>query len=591
MNIFYRSQILFFLLLTTISFGQEQNLFQTLDSLKRVENYRAIIQYRHTIDNIPKTKVSKGNYQLALAEAYNNFNQADSAFLYYKKALKSFTLHRKQEKIAKTNYEIYALLDSQKNLKSDKEIYLNNLITYAQEQNSTKWLGTIANQKAIAFHYAHELDSAKHFYNKALIHFKKMDSTQIQIGILSNLGSISSKIYKNQDSAIFYTQSALKLFDQDTSKNKNLNYRFAFYNNLGNYYRRAKNYPKALEYYTKAENMDLSKQAHSNYLTLYQNLDSTYIELNDFKNAHKYFSKSDSIQQVINLKDQNASITEVEARYENEKLRADNLEAEAARKRNRNFLILTIVLLVSGTVVAVLFQKNTRRKQKLAENEKELQTQKLATVLKEQELRAIDAMIEGQEKERLRIANDLHDDLGGLMANVKLHFNSLNGHQNQELFERTNTLIDEAYNKVRSIAHAKNSGVIAKQGLLKAVQQMADKISYANKICIEVIDYGLENRLENSLELTIFRIIQELTTNVIKHAEANEITIHLTNHDDSLNIMVEDNGKGFNPNKITLKSDGMGLGSIDKRVDHLHGSMAIESEPQKGTTIIIDIPL
>ncbi|WP_053992157.1 sensor histidine kinase [Mangrovimonas sp. TPBH4] len=591
MNKIFSSTTLLFLLLTALCFGQEQNLLHTLDSLKKNENYEAIIQYRKTIDNIPSKSPAKGSYQLALAKAYNNSNKEDSAFLYFKKALKSFTLHQQEERIAETNYEIYSLLDSQKNLESNKEMYLNNLIEYAQEHKSDKWLGAIANQKAISFHNAQEVDSAKHYYNKALSYFRDMDSTKIQIGILSNLAAIHGKVYKDQDSAIIITKAALKLLDQDPTGKKNLNYRFAFCNNLGNYYRRAENYPKALEYYRMAENMDLSKQAHKYYLTLYKNIDSTYVELNDFKNAHKYFSKSDSIEKVINLKDQNASITEVEARYENEKLRADNLEAEAARKRNRNLSILATVLLISVAIVSFLIQKNTRRKQKLAENEKELQTQKLATVLKEQELKAIDAMIEGQEKERLRIANDLHDDLGGLMANVKLHFNSLNGHQNQELFERTNTLIDEAYNKVRSIAHAKNSGVIAKQGLLKAVQQMADKISYANKISIEVIDHGLENRLENSLELTIFRIIQELTTNVIKHAEASEITIHLTNHDDSLNIMVEDNGKGFNPTKITSKSDGMGLGSIDKRVDHLHGSMAIESEPKKGTTIIIDIPL
>ena len=200
-------------------------------------------------------------------------------------------------------------------------------------------------------------------------------------------------------------------------------------------------------------------------------------------------------------------------------------------------------------------------------------------------------MIEGQEKERQRIANDLHDDLGGLMATVKLHFNALKDKKSPELFNKTNELIDEAYDKVRSVAHAKNSGVIAKQGLLSAVTNMAEKISSSNKIAIEVHDHGLENRLENSLELTIFRIIQELITNTIKHAEATKASIHLTHHEDSLNIMVEDNGKGFNPSQITKTNKGMGISSIDKRIEHLNGTMTIESEPDKGTTTIIDIPL
>jgi signal transduction histidine kinase len=200
-------------------------------------------------------------------------------------------------------------------------------------------------------------------------------------------------------------------------------------------------------------------------------------------------------------------------------------------------------------------------------------------------------MIEGQEKERQRIANDLHDDLGSLIANVKLHFNALQVKENPGLFDKTNLLIEEAYQKVRTVAHAKNSGVIAKQGLLIAVQNMADKISTANKIQIEVIDHGLEERLENNLELSIFRMIQELTTNVIKHAHATEATLHLTHHEDSLNIMVEDNGVGFNPSQVTKTNAGMGISSIDKRVSHLGGSMTIESEPNKGTTVIIDIPI
>jgi two-component system sensor histidine kinase DegS len=200
-------------------------------------------------------------------------------------------------------------------------------------------------------------------------------------------------------------------------------------------------------------------------------------------------------------------------------------------------------------------------------------------------------MIEGQEKERQRIANELHDDLGGLMATVKLHFNALKEKQTPELYTKTNELIDEAYNKVRTVAHAKNSGVIAKQGLLKAINEMADKVSASNKIMIHVVDHGLENRLENSLELTLFRITQELITNIIKHAEATEATIHITNHEDSLNLMVEDNGKGFNPSQITKTNKGMGISSIDKRVEYLNGTMTIESDENQGTTIIIDIPI
>ena len=130
---------------------------------------------------------------------------------------------------------------------------------------------------------------------------------------------------------------------------------------------------------------------------------------------------------------------------------------------------------------------------------------------------------------------------------------------------------------------------MAKKGLLKALNDMAKTVSASNQLQVDIFDHGLNERLENSLELTIFRIVQELITNVIKHAEATEASIHITNHEESLNIIVEDNGKGFNTKNITKKS-GMGIHSIDKRIENLGGNVTIESELNKGTTVIIDIP-
>jgi len=314
---------------------------------------------------------------------------------------------------------------------------------------------------------------------------------------------------------------------------------------------------------------------------------------NDFKSAFNELVQYRITQDTLKEARFGDLLSELETKYETEKKEKENIQLqidiESEKRNKRNVWLMLIGILFIGSISFYVIQKSTKRKQKLAEQEKELETQKLATVLKEQELTAIDAMIEGQEKERQRIANELHDDLGGLMATVKLHFNALMDKKSPELFEKTNHLIDEAYEKVRTVAHAKNSGVIAKQGLLKAIQDMATKVSGSNKTAIDVVDYGLENRLENSLELTIFRIIQELITNVIKHAEASEATIHITNHEDSLNIMVEDNGHGFYT-KDLRKSSGMGIHSIDKRIENLGGTVTIESEINKGTTVIIDIP-
>lgn len=310
--------------------------------------------------------------------------------------------------------------------------------------------------------------------------------------------------------------------------------------------------------------------------------------------AYHYLRKSVDIEYQLGYKNNTLESSILTVQNQTDKLKLDKLELDAQNRKNRNWATALGLLLAVGTAIGFLINSNTKRKQLLAEQQKTLQEQKVVTLLKEQELTTIDAMIEGQEKERQRIANDLHDDLGGLMATVKLHFDSLHSKvkdDTDELYKKTNTLIDEAYRKIRAIAHAKNSGVIAKQGLLKAVEQMATKVSSANNITIEVKDFGLDNRMENSLELTLFRIIQELIANIIKHAQATRAHIHLTNHGDTLNILVEDNGVGFKDPKIIVNSEGMGLKSIDKRVAHLEGTLHIESEPGKGATVIIDIPI
>ena len=293
----------------------------------------------------------------------------------------------------------------------------------------------------------------------------------------------------------------------------------------------------------------------------------------------------------INFRDNSLEISRLQVELETEKKANDLLLEKQEKKR---ILVLTVGLLVALVIlllIAYLILNNSRKRRKLAEKERELEKERVANLLKDQELASIDAMIAGQEKERSRIAGELHDDLGALMTNVRMHFESLKSSQAPELFDKTDALLHEAYQKVRSIAHAKNSGVIANQGLLKAVKDLAKKVSQLNALEIQVVHHGMTNRLENSLELSIFRIIQELITNIIKHAQATTATIHVINHGDSLNIMVEDDGLGFDPKHISLRSQGMGISSIDKRVNHLDGSLTIESAPGEGATIIIDIPL
>ena len=575
---------------TCFCYSQNYDFKKIESYIDEYENDSALV-FLKQIKSEKLTDFDLGKKNYFLGKAYMQNDNSDSAYIKTLLAKKTFKEINAFRDVALCNISILQILSHQNEIDLNTRPIIKELQDYAKTNDEYLIKRTIYYNLASFYMDENKGQLAKDYFDKYIeVASQNNDSLYVAYGLM-NKGVVFNEYIKNPDSALFYFQKPMPYFLQK-SDNMTILYN---YNNQGKAYYNLKAYDRAIKYYNKADSIRISLSISAPELIHYKNLYEAYKEKKDYKNFSKYLELYGRLKDSINRLDQNKAIIDAKEKYETEKKEKENIKLQTnldnQQRKQRNLWFASISILLFGSIIFYLIQKNTKRKQKLAEQEKALETQKLATVLKEQELNAIDAMIEGQEKERQRIANDLHDDLGGLMATVKLHFNALKEKQTPELYTKTNQLIDEAYDKVRTVAHAKNSGVIAKQGLLKAVTQMADNISVANKIKIDVIDHGLENRLENSLELTIFRIIQELITNVIKHAEASEVSIHITNHDDSLNLMVEDNGKGFNPSQVTKTNKGMGISSIDKRVSHLEGTMTIESEKQQGTTIIIDIPL
>lgn len=370
--------------------------------------------------------------------------------------------------------------------------------------------------------------------------------------------------------------------------------KFRTYLRLSEINRRNGEFDGALNFVNLASNYIDKSDSTRALFNIHGYLSNIYRDKKNYKLAYENLNLSNDYKYKLDYEQNTLEIARLNVLYQTQEKELALLKEREKVRDTRNMLGGSVLLIVFISITYYLVQKNTKRKQLLAESEKDLERQRVVSLLKEQELVSIDAMIAGQEKERQRLANELHDDLGGLLASIKLHFHTLLDNEDTESnkkFEKTDSLINEAYDKVRAIAHAKNSGVIAKEGFLRSLEEMADKVSIANNLTVTVIEHGLDERLENSIELSLFRIIQELITNVIRHSNATEANIHLTKHDDTLNIMVEDNGDGFDSSGITLKSGGMGIRSIDKRVAFLNGTMNIESEVGQGTTVIIEIPL
>ncbi|MEX0288118.1 MAG: sensor histidine kinase [Flavobacteriaceae bacterium] len=395
------------------------------------------------------------------------------------------------------------------------------------------------------------------------------------------------------DSAkVYYSRNIALIKDEPY-----LNYKkFASFLKLSNIYNLEGNYREAIETVKQSyENIGEGSDTLRNYYYSQKYLSDYYRNIKKPDSAYYYLKNANDIASKLDYRSNSIEISQlyVQLQTEEKERRNVTLAADIARskKENRYLLIGASLLLLLGGFIAFLLQKNTSKKRKLAEQERLIEKQKVETLLREQELVSIDAMIAGQEKERQRVANELHDDLGSLMATVKLHFDNVKKNNNDKALSNAQELLEEAYQKIRGMAHSKNSGVMANQGLVPAVQKMATTLSDTNAIDVTVADYGMEERLENSLELTIFRMIQELVANIIKHAEASKANIQFTQHEDNLNIIVEDNGKGFTRAHNGTKMMGMGLTNIEKRIEHLEGNFTVDSIPGKGTSVLIDIPI
>ncbi len=421
------------------------------------------------------------------------------------------------------------------------------------------------------------------------IHLKEISKESRLIPRIYYEKAVNLQMRKIMDSAATYFESA---FDAAGTYPFLQNIRFTSKIKLSDIEYQQKNYQRALDLINQAKDYyDRSDTIRSNlflsrYSALYyaglQKYDSAYF---NFKKSTEAEYKLDYRRNTLEINGLNVVLQTQQKELENNKL-----------KQNRIWFYVAMSILGLLLLLSYLSYKNIGAKKKIVEKEKEVQAQKMEKLLKEQELLGIDAMIEGQEKERRRIANDLHDNLGSILATLKMRFQHLRmkgaagGNEQKLQLENTDELLEEAYQKVRGMAHASNAGVHAQEGLLPGVKNFATKVSLSNRLAITVIDQRMNERLENSLEITLFRIIQELITNIIKHAQATEATIHLTQHEDAINIMVEDNGKGFEVLELRPTA-GMGLYSIQKRIENLKGELTIESVKEKGTTVIIDIPI
>jgi signal transduction histidine kinase len=160
----------------------------------------------------------------------------------------------------------------------------------------------------------------------------------------------------------------------------------------------------------------------------------------------------------------------------------------------------------------------------------------------------------------------------------------------EELFDTTFKSIDEAFNELRNISHNLAPALLSEKGLIEALKNLSDLVNKTNHLQMQLESFGFTTDLDSLTEHTLYRAIQELLNNVIKHAKASLFTVQLIKSEEEVTLMVEDNGRGFDVDG-TGTNNGGGIGNIKSRVENLNGSMYVDSLIDRGTIVSIVIPL
>lgn len=273
----------------------------------------------------------------------------------------------------------------------------------------------------------------------------------------------------------------------------------------------------------------------------------------------------------------------LEKKYETEKKERQLIQQQATITKKNTLNYILIGSAATLLIISLLSYRNYRQKQKLQE-------QKITELEKEKLLLATQSIVKGQEDERSRLAKDLHDGLGGLLSGVKLQLGAMKGNlilseEHGRTFNHALSKLDESISEMRRVAHNMMPEALMKLGLQQALQDYCDGMSASQPFKINGEFYGLEKRMASSVEIVVYRIVQELLNNAVKHSGATIILAQVMRNDDSLSITVEDNGKGFNKETV---QQGVGLKNIRSRVDYLKGQLDIKTTEGKGTSVHID---
>jgi signal transduction histidine kinase len=339
---------------------------------------------------------------------------------------------------------------------------------------------------------------------------------------------------------------------------------------------------EAMQIANQIGNTKLKYETHEVLSNIYENTGDYRKALENYRlatNIKKEVISQTKLHQIYNL--------EIEQLSQAKKIQQLEIQRQNLLLSKKNniiaFIIFAFVLIMGG---AYLLYLNHNHRRKAMHHEAILS-------LTEKKSRAA---VEAEIQERKRIGQELHDGLGQMLSVARLNISvlqqksSLTEERKKELLDAAMYSVDKAFYELRDISHNLAPSVLTEKGFMGALKDLSDQINQSKVMKVNLETFGLSGSLDNLIENTLYRAVQELINNTIKHARATNIYLQLVKSETEITLMVEDNGVGFNMDETYILNGG-GLSNIRSRVENLSGSIFIDAMADRGTIITIVIPL
>lgn len=464
-----------------------------------------------------------------------------------------------------------------------------SLVTYVKTNNN-ELIGKASYAIGNRFHEQGALDSSLFYYDFAYNNFNTSSKDPDYIAnILTNKAIVCTEMGNLEQAGYYYRQAeeVLEKLGEDADY-------FHLYLNKADWLIKQDQWLQALSYLKKAGSSEVSELNNLDKKFLFESLAKTYAGLQQNDSAYYYQLEAYTVRDSIYSENKRKEFIRFQTeRYKKESVQQEFI-AQQQTSRARQFLLATSLMSIIAIILIIAYIQRRKSYRIITQQREVLHKQAVDELIQNSELKFLHANIEGGETAKENIAKEIHDRLGSAMVTLTWQYESMLDHFPVESSEYRqmqilNGSLKNLYHDIRQIAHQLGSGVLERVGLTPVLEDLCQDIGVGNKIEVDFSSYGMEKRLSFFQEINILRIIQELVSNTLKYAAATRLSIQINQIKDVVNIIVEDNGEGFDLEDPQRR--GTGIVNIENRVRALNGMIQFESQRQTGTTVILNIPV